>query len=77
MWILELLLMGPVLGNDDHGDPLSPENPKKKKKIHFLIIPQGASVEEIDKTDIKVKQKKKVGLLQETTGFKANQVPTG
>ena len=50
---------------------------KKKKKNHFLIIPQGASVEEIDKTDIKVKQKKKVGLLQETTGFKANQVPTG
>jgi len=68
--------MGPVLGNDDHGDPLSPENPKKKKKIHFLIIPQGASVAEIDKTDLKIKQKK-IELLQEATGLKANQVPIG
>lgn len=33
--------MGPVLGNDDHGDPLSPENPKKKKKNSFSHNPPG------------------------------------
>jgi hypothetical protein len=70
--------LGKVLNEGYEGTLIPRESKSNKQKKKKKKIRQGASVEEIDKTDIKGnKTKKKVELLQKINRLKTNQIRRG